>query len=254
MEKRIGSYLPIVSVIILVLGTLKQILYYLYFNVTIKFYLSLSEIGLIIADDLMIFSTFLFILFVIITLISHLLGDDAIDETGSNPYRRIVQKKESRLRIYLMSIMALGSITSSIIFLAKSDFAFFLMSITTVLLVTSMYLFLYNKKTATIPFIKENNILIRSSMILLALVLYKTGTDINNTTNSYYKGTTIVTQDTTYISDNTSYFIGQTSNYAFVYSEKTKTTDVIPTKNIKVIKIRTNGYSFFVRSNKKKVK
>ena len=54
LVKQLVHLLPILSVAIIGLGIIKQILYYFYFLVPIKYFLGLSELGLIISDDLIV--------------------------------------------------------------------------------------------------------------------------------------------------------------------------------------------------------
>ena len=52
--KQVGAYLPLLSIIVITLGLIKQVLYYFNYNVPIKYFLGLSELGIIISYEILV--------------------------------------------------------------------------------------------------------------------------------------------------------------------------------------------------------
>ena len=67
MLKKIWPSLPHLSLCIIILALLKNFLYYFNFNVPIKYFIGLSELGLLVSGDLLILVP-LFLLMYLISL------------------------------------------------------------------------------------------------------------------------------------------------------------------------------------------
>ena len=93
MIKKLGEYLPAISVFVILVGILKLNVYYQNFHVPIKYYFGFSEIGVFIAQDF--FSVILTLsAFIFISLNDAITLQEKASETNSD----IKKKKESQLK------------------------------------------------------------------------------------------------------------------------------------------------------------
>ena len=249
--KKLFSNIPTLTVIIIILGIIKQILYYLNFNLPIKYFLGIAEIGLIVSDDLLFV-----IAFIIGFSIYHMVmfspeyfqerlglmrkAQDANRRkfTSDEKYNKHIEKLERRNNI-IMFILYLTIVFSLYFLLRPSHWSY-----GTFMIAFALWLFitfnLLPRKYEVRLFPNYGGYLTYGVMIL-CFIVFKTGYDIDNVEHGKYKNTIIKTDDTAYISSDTSYFIGKTEKYAFVYNKHDSSTSIIPTETIKTIKIKESS-------------
>jgi hypothetical protein len=83
----------------------------------------------------------------------------------------------------------------------------------------------------------EGMILSTILLIFSFFFVLKILADIQETEKGKYVGTKVITEDSTYISTNNNYYIGQTSNYVFIFNKKQNQSTIIPVSNIKRIEL-----------------
>ncbi len=230
--KVISSSLPLFTVIIIILGLVKLVVYYSKYNVPIKFFIQISEIGLIVSYDLLL----VMIMFLYFTI----QGANQIEiKTESKTL-----KKASKIVGQVVTFLPVLVVVITIIFLyIEKDYA------------NKVYLFsllIFSGSLALIIaypdyFIKyitnrTRYLLLQGFIITVCFVLVVTASEIKSVEKGKYKGTIIITADSTYISTDSSYFIGKTENYVFVFNKKDTTTSIIPSELITKMILKSKPY------------
>jgi hypothetical protein len=109
MLKKITAYIPLLAVLLIVLGLCKQFIYYTNFNVPINSFIGLSEIGILISDDLIInipfFASFIAIISAVdFDIKSNFEVTEPTKTLESKPVISIKQKNRKALR----SVIGIG--------------------------------------------------------------------------------------------------------------------------------------------------
>ena len=235
--KKIIEIFPLFAAFIIITGVLQEYVYYSYFNVPISYFISLSEIGVIISSDLLfIVPTSVFIIYTILTRAN----------------RSIPLSKFGKLSYKLDKIwekIVFGVVVAAVLFYyayQPSSFRF-MIAVLYFLSIMIMFSFVFfrSRISAIIGYLgitlKEYYILV-GMILVTSSVGIKANDDIRFVLNHKYLGTKIVTKDTTYISDSTSFFIGKTDKFLFFYSMKDSSTTILPTESIIKIFLKTKHY------------
>src|SRR6186713_2761629 len=105
MLQKFWNSIPQLSIAIIILAIIKMTLYYYNFDVPIKYFIGISELGLLIADDLLIYIPFLGVLyFLFVEPAGESKGD--LDRKTDVPVSVTnVKTKPGRIRKFLDSVM-----------------------------------------------------------------------------------------------------------------------------------------------------
>lgn len=242
MIKRIAEIIAPTSVAIIILGIIKQIFYYNRFNLPIKHYLSITEIGILFSDDMILISFFLLAAICVILL----------DEQSDKNQLRLLNKKEE-IREILKSSTGLRNffkfmptLIYFVCFLAGTICLFYPSYKT---LITGTLLLIAGVTNAiffsTKKYNLNNNVVQKIKRLFLLIAIFSTITILSAalesqvTINGRYKGTQIITDDSTYISTESSFYIGRTDKYIFIYNKFDSITDIIPSDKIKKIRLKS---------------
>ncbi len=231
--------LPLLSVMVLILGLLKQILFYGNYNVPIKYFIGISEIGALFSEDL-VFILLAFISIILFTSIRHnepLIPSGAESQIENGSSNNSLTKWDWAIVIYVL-ISIVGIIILLFIFRQYPQ----------QLLISILFLLL------VFPFIESvllNNFspklsyaLIFCYFLVVAIIL-KTVFDIDSVTRGKYSGTAIkIGESKELISRDSLYFIGKTDKYIFFYNSKDTVTEIYPTEAITSFKLKSKGVFF----------
>lgn len=253
--KRMFSNIPVLTLILIVLGIIKQILYYQNFHLPIKYFLGISELGLIVSDDLFYIIS-LILAFCIYYLVTYSASfhkkrferlTKATEEIRSKfPNEQAFQKhieKHIRRNNRIMFILYLIILVMSYFMFKPTNWNY-----ASILMFFACWFFF------TFYFILrryEDNLfpnyagLFFYLILIFCYIIFKTGLDIAYVESGKFKNTIVITDDTSYISNDTSYFIGKTEKYVFVYNTNDTSTTIIPTETIKKIKIKEATVKIF---------
>lgn len=243
--KNIISHLPLFTVLIIILGIIKQILFYTNFNLPINSFLGLSELGLIISDDLIVYVPVVLIMLSIIfyfpinnkTTIKkgqEILNGEEIDKQVKS-LKKDLQRFLLLPRILLGFMLTFGiyKITNAVNFYEKIFVAAllqFFVLFAIIVFVQSYFLKHVSRHSSFVA-------LMFFSM-LITFLLIGISTEIHKVEKGKYAGTIIKTTDSTYISTDSSYFIGRTEKYLFIYNSKDSSALILPSEAIKSILIK----------------
>lgn len=232
MLKRLGTAIPLVSILIIILGVLKQLLYYANFNLPIKYFIGLTELGLLISDDLMIYVPFLLLIMFLMDL-ERFRNEKKEKKENSKP------NKITTFHITYI-ILPASSIIFFLIYLYLKSFPI-LLTFIGFSTVSVVYIVLFKMMDLDYNIeIKNNLLLIFFCLLLYYSMFCSTAFELINVEDEgKYNGTLIRTADKEYISTDSSFFIGKTEKYVFVYDKKDKSTDIIPTESIKYFKLKS---------------
>ena len=255
--KNFTSNIPSITVYILLLGLIKQLLYYRSFHVPIKYFLGLSEVGLFVADDLLLFVPLMLFAFFISYLYSisweqkqyndkTIISSTPINENNFNK-KTLAKKIISKFQKY-KEIIGLILVTILSVFLifkiiyTKHYYAKLVYFTIMSQFILGAILYQFAKPIA--DFFKSHKItnlsifLIISNIFVLFYIFFTTGFDIKKVQNGNYNDTIIITNDSTYTSTPLNYFIGRTEKYVFIYNVKDTSTTILPSESVKKMVIK----------------
>jgi hypothetical protein len=243
MFKLVSKYLKEISIIILMLGIIRQLVYYSVFGVPIKYFFSLSELWLVISDKLIFISPMiLVILWGADILVEGKIQIPALDRSLSEEDMAIIKEreiKESKIerkskigfRIILLSFAAIA-----LYYLISTHDYVSTISMSAVLgLLFVLFIVFDVSKYSTSPKVFFGFII----CVSIFFIVFFSAIEVRTVQRGKYRGTKIITADTTYISNDTSYFIGKTDQYLFIYNTKDTSTSMIPIESIKKIIFKT---------------
>lgn len=224
--KQISNNIPLISIAIIILGLIKEFIYYGRFNVPIKYFLNISELGLIISDNLLLLSPAIILL--AIGLRTHTQNIELTEEQQKQ------EKKDVIFRIIFWTIL----------FIIIAFFGFYFKEYYLQVIMICGLIFI---SLIIIPifFIDINSPLQKTfinvfAIISLILIIIFIGSlETYTVDKGKYSGTQIYTRDTTYTSSDTSYFIGKTEKYIFIYNKFDTTTLIIPSESVTKIVMKS---------------
>lgn len=230
--KKLGISIAELSVIILLYGLLKLIFYYSFFGISITNFITISEIGLLISEDLLI----------IIPLCSVFIIMWVSFVKAAEEEWEIRRPKKFAFHpinfSYQLSFFTLFSILMYWIFFGRM-YPKSIIIYTVVSVVISLVLLFYKR----FQVLKENSTLLTFVLIVLFAtesILFSTAFQLKDTFKGKYDKTTLVTKDlAVFISSDSVAYIGKTENYIFFYRKKLRTTEIIPVSEIKSFRIHT---------------
>lgn len=226
MFKKYFNSIPQISILIILLGLIKQTLYYTNFKLPIKYYLGLSELGLLISEDLLlILSLFiLLLLFLNILTLGQFTTPDPMPEGVKRS--RIVE-----IFVGLFFVAIIITFYYNFKWATKFPIKVFWVATSGLLLILSAYLFFGKLRSLLLPTQEHHNIFL-TVLLLSYFVVFNTVFEIIKTEHKKYKGTKIYTADSIYTSTDSNYFIGRTEKYVFIYNSKDTTTLILPSESI----------------------
>lgn len=250
-EQSINRYFGLVVPYIIFLGMIRLMFYYSHFGVSIVSYLDISEVITSFFDVLMlIVSTFVIITF------NRFIAHDKKKGGEMSKLKSSLLKEEDQWKIvklyfkYLKTRLLLLLIFVSLflichLFLNLVTFweVIFLASFMVVVLLYVIITIEIERKhliNGSSPGQRRYIGLIFYSLILIISVMLFSKYQINEVEFHHStKGTTIILKSgEEIVSKKQKLFIGKTNNYVFFFDKKTKTTDIFPMSEIKMLKIK----------------
>lgn len=218
--KSFKEYIPYLSGLIILLGLIRQMVYYQHYNIEIQNYIGVSELFLAWLNESILF---------IAVVIMLLLGMKSFLYSESN------LRQAFKVRILkTISKVSIGSLAMYILLFAF-DISFALETFCFVLFIWCFYAFIVIRFESYL-FTQLTKLRIFQfiffSLLFIFLIYRLTNQSIKNVDKGNYVGTTIYTKDSTYVSDKTHYYIGKTDKFYFVYDKIKKSTLVIPEKEV----------------------
>lgn len=227
MIKKIISSLSLVTALIVVFGIIKQLLFYNNFSLPIKYYLSISELGLLIAEDLLVFAY----ASVVYVLARYMLSDQIsayLQKVNSRKYKGIYY-----------TVMLLLTVVFFILMLFANEYY---IKIVLQAIVGSLFFFAFLDSVFAKKQFTQSQDLFLLLILLNCLIVFEVAnvsSEIKSVVSGKYKGTIIHTQNNTFISTDSVYYIGQTDKYIFMSGKKNRIT-VIPLAEVKLIELKVN--------------
>ena len=215
------EYLPFLSVCIIISGLLYQMVYYNHFEVEIQYYISVSELFLVLCNKIA-FMFYIPLLAVAMVYVKFELSTKTVYATvifGIIVMLILIFVNPSDIFI----IVAIGLLTIALIY--PSIVKFFDSGFSNTADINAFHKFFY---------------VISTIIYFILIVILQATRDINNTEKGNYIGTTIVTKDSTYISTENHYFIGKTANYYFILNKEKDNSSilVLPEREVSQFKLK----------------
>jgi hypothetical protein len=224
MIRKIIPSLPVITLLILIIGIIKQLVYYNYFKLPIKHFLTINEISSLIAEDIL---NYAWMVFSLITI--RILGDDV--------YQRYLEKIKTRKNkgtIYIIPALLCLIILIWMIFERRYYYQIILSSSMAFLTTLAVLDSEPGRKLAS----KFNDLYMAPIIILvICFEMQVVSSEISKVIKGKYYGTKIYTNETILTSDPNSYYIGQTEKYIFLYS-KEKTITILPSSEVQKVEMK----------------
>lgn len=246
MLKKIWTSVPQLSLLILILALLKLLLYYNNFNVPIKYFIGLTELGLLIADDLFITLSLIIFAYFIITF--KIGTKKETQEEGSlvsdkKNTSQTTESKKGKILDRIMPFIGVGIFILMMvvvpIFIIFNASSYSEQILGASMLAVVFFYFIYITKYEKLEKYFTSQVMGLFLFIPLFLLIFfsQTSGEIQSVESGAYIGTKIVTVDSTYTSTDTAYYIGQTTNYIFFYNQKDKHTTILPMDEVKKLEL-----------------
>lgn len=226
------------SIIILILGLIKSLVFYSAFNVPIKYFTSFSEVSIFISDNLLILAGNLLLLYYSIFRFSPIFG---------------TAKKNVGLAKKLLNRLSDESFTSiifSLIVIGVNIWYFFISKKThpNNLLYWSILIFsLFNliipeirKEVSKETLSKAHFLLIYYFVFTLSVLLVTAGREVSAIQKGKFNGSSIVAENHTYIINDSLLFVGKSDKYVFLYRPKDSTSLILSSEKVETFNIKTN--------------
>lgn len=253
MIKAFINKIPQLSLLVIIISLIKTLLYYNNFNIPIKYFLGISELGLLVADDLLI----LVPIFVIFYIGYYKLDSIGIQRSSTNnktiidknvsakpkysKLRRIISKSFDYLTYGILILVAVFMVILPIyIFFTTTSYPIKLLTAAFIIVIGYFILFAFKHKELQNLLTNEGASISLLLMLFIISFVLRISNEINEVENGRYTGTRIVTKDSTYISDSNSFYIGQTSKYVFIFSKNDSFSTILPVEKIDKIILKTN--------------
>lgn len=216
---KLKEYLPYFSGLIILLGLLRQMIYYSYYHVEIQNYIGVSELLLAWMDE-----AWLFVFFVFNTTMLFIFFSNQKYPKGK--YATVKLKNMENRMIKISSIAT---------FLLTIILCFFSLYYFAAGIITFFFLPFYSLAKRILKFypvsLKAFQFIYFSIGVFVTFTLLTAGS-IHGVNKGAYTGTKIYTKDSTYVSDSIHFYIGKTTNYYFIYNKDKKSTLVLPEREV----------------------
>jgi hypothetical protein len=246
--KTLWASLPQLSIIYVLISLSKLYVYFNSFNVPIKYFMSISELGLLVMDDIFI----MFMVFALLFLIGFRLRmpnklfikvDESVQVSSISKYiSETIKFTFSSWQVFIVALLFFGPLISAPIFFVlspKSEMYFILgwsmLGLEAIIIIGGLFLM---RTDYRISF--DGMFLFLAIGFAILFFWLHVGEEISKVKNGMYSGTKIYTSDSTFSSDKNSYFIGQTSRYVFFYRAVEETTTIISIDEVKRIDLKEN--------------
>jgi len=235
------------------MGAIKQILFYKSFNFNIIEFIELSEVLILILDDI-----FYLILMVIVAAVFEFIQTSKYELNKIQNIQNEIKKSEKFAKRIKNYYKLYKEGLWLILFLGISDLVFYIKSKSINENVHLLFIFtgamcltmiMWAEIKLKIKRLTGDNLSTRVNNLIVVFILISAFffkdifSEIRSVKeNKIYFGTEIhykkFDNKIKFISDSTSYYIGKTKNYVFVFQELNNTTKVIPVNNIDQIIIK----------------
>jgi len=246
MPKKFLSSIPHMTLVVIILGLIKQIIYYNNFNFSIISYIGISELGLLVSNDLLVIVPSLLIMGLIYTDTKpkeEIKIADGIKHTpeisSEKPKKKILHQKINFtenwiivivfvvMLVFMVAAIAQNHYYDSLYLYAEAGFFFFL-----------LLLILFKQQLQ--QYIKTSQVVTMAIVVALTCInfILRISKELEIVEKGKYTGTTIITNDSTYISSDSSYYIGKVEKFVFIYNKKDSSTFVVPIESIKKMRVK----------------
>ncbi len=229
--KEIGTTIPIISLFVAFLGVIRTYLFYNHFDIQIANYIGLSELTSLIIYDIIRLSPYIVEIFI-------------VSEIGM-AFKSYLKKKndtDKKVNKTKANITNVISVLVILIFFGysifKSQSVFNSMMGMPMLFSLIVFIYLSIKIENIPPFLPLA--FVTSFFFFLKTIEF----EVYGIEHKKYLGTVISAKDKTYISSDSTYYIGKTASFVFIYNKYDSSNTIIPTAEIKLMKIKINGKWF----------
>jgi uncharacterized membrane protein len=244
MFKTVSNLFKEATVLVIIFGLSRQLIYYNSFHVPIKYFFSFSEVWLALINDIFFLLPYSLLMLTGYelaikgrqkSLVAATSEESLKTQLKDHPSKKIKRRKLATIEVIFLILFVMLIIVSIYYWTTTTNFsAQVLFCLTTILAgfaVISIVSF-RDKEPSASTFIAFCLFMI---FFMLAFII---NSDVSSVKRGLYKGTTITTKDSTYTSTDSSFFIGKTENYVFIHNLKDTSTLIIPSESILKIELK----------------
>lgn len=244
MFKTVSNLFKEATILIIIFGLSRQLIYYNSFHVPIKYFFSFSEVWVALINDIFILLPYSLLMLTGYelakkdrqkSLVAAASKESSGTQLKNHPSKKTMPRKLVTIEVIFLVVFII--LTGVIIYcwITTTNFAtqvlFCLTTILAVFLIISQLIF-RDKEPGESTFIAFSLFMI---FFLLAVII---NSDVSRVKRGLYKGTVITTKDSSYTSTDSSFFIGKTENYVFIHNLKDTSTEIIPSESILKIELK----------------
>lgn len=256
--KTLKSIIPYLSVYIIIVGIIRSIIFYSYFNIRILDYIGLDEIILLFADDIIFTILFYITPFIIITY--EMYPTLSVFEQNTQRKKSSTQNFEKKLnrktfeisnknKIRILNLTALA-LTIAIAYISKFYYFTFIIFFNYWIcyLVILICLKFENHLSNTHNFKLDKSIKVIIACSIAFIFMSNCLSALSASTNyiGFYNGSSITTNDTTFYTSDTIVYVGKTKDYSFLYNKNSNKSTVIKNDNIKYAYIKRKDFNYYL--------
>lgn len=242
------------SILVLVFGVVKAVLFYKAFDIPVQYFLSISEISMFVSSNFIYIAVFLFAISCFYLLILQILYFYVSKK------REIKSQAEFRNEVNVLFIRIIGFILKGIfiisIFLVIFSIILFIRykNPENVLAIISFFVFffymfvnyLYGFSIVSNPEISPNRVVFFVCSIFLTIIVISTAIEVNQLKNGKFKGSTVEFNKGEIIHINDSLIlVGKSQDYVFLYNRIRERAIVYPASSVSKIEIEWNKPDLF---------
>ena len=244
MFKTVSNLFKEATVLIIIFGLSRQLIYYNSFHVPIKYFFSFSEVWLALINDIFFLLPYSLLMLTGYELaikgrqksLAAAASKESLEiHLKDHSSKKTKSRKLATIEVIFLILFIILTIVCIYYWITATNFSTkVLFCLTTILagfLIISILLF-RDKEPSESTFIAFSLFMI---FFLLAFII---NSDVSGVKRGLYKGTTITTKDSTYTSTDSSFFIGKTENYIFIHNLKDTSTEIIPSESILKIELK----------------
>ncbi|WP_162944945.1 hypothetical protein [Flavisolibacter nicotianae] len=234
--------IPYYSALLVVLGIIRYSVYYGYFSLPIKYFISAGESLLLFADEIILYAIITTIYLTITFLTNDSLSEFelygfATKKTFPKAANSATLEKRDSFDEFIVTILPFCFLPALLIYYISNNYLLTIASLGLLIfsaIITSLIIIQVwiEKQTG----LKRNSHLLKlvsSACIAALLIALYSAIDAYYVQSGRYVGTTIITNKDSLVSTPHFYFIGKTDNYSIMYNDTLRSATIIPNSEIK---------------------
>lgn len=244
--KKNGKYVPYLGSFLILLGAIKQILYYSFFNFPITEYISISELVTLFFNDIL---GILFVFFILIVLYVFFSKSNRFER-----FKRFVLEDDFKTKfdklnpvksIFSLIFLSVLFVIYCYLFFTSINEGIITLLISYVITGIAFQIFHVLWKNYGVNMFENDMLILMFAFLSLLFTIRSAYFDYKMVRyKGRYLGTSIRTMEKVVTSNTNCLFIGKTQRYVYFYNVKDSSVLVIPIEEVKEIDVKRKDFGF----------